>query len=739
MSNYLREWGFPKWSFQVGMGQNFLPLTVGDPFNWIMYFLGKDFILPVIFYVEFSKILVSGILFHLFLKELDIHPLASILGGLLFAFSSYLVIGGSWFQASNEAVCAALLLLSLALFFKRNNWYLVPVAFMMIAIYLTFWLYFYTIMTGIYATVHLTLKSKFRVRSAFDSYLKLAGLALFGMLMGSIFFFPNILQYLESPRVGGDASYFNKLANVFIFQTADIELSLTTIFRFFSNDLQSTGSEFYGWYNYFEAPMYYCGLISLFLFPQVFSIITRNKKGLLIGLILFGIVPLVFPYFRHLIWLFTGDYFRTYSFFLTIILIISSQTVLSHYLKGYYINWKILFFTFCFFMLVLFLPKYFYIRMEQDVLTNVQLILLALFLIMLLFQFKSVINLTKLLLFSIVIYEVIALTSFSVEGRVPLSESDVTERNFYNDTTIDAVKYIHEIDSSFYRIERNYSSSPAQHESLNDAMAQGYFGTSSYDSFNQLNYVRFLEEVDIIQRGNEIETRWALGLFKRPLLQSLASVKYFLIKQETQYLENFGYYPIGKIDSLTILLNNNYLPLGFSYSHYLSYDQFKKTYPNMKDALLLKTAVIESVPDLTKYTDLNAIDESRFQLPFSYKLDDYAMDVAKLRADTLIITNFTPNQIEGDIDLEKSKILFFSIPYDAGWTATVNGVNTELHRVNLGFMGLFLVPGQNKIILTFEPRLLKLGASLSVIFIILYLSLLFLYFKRNRKLPKLAM
>ena len=107
----------------------------------------------------------------------------------------------------------------------------------------------------------------------------------------------------------------------------------------------------------------------------------------------------------------------------------------------------------------------------------------------------------------------------------------------YRDGTINAVKYIKSIDSSlFFRIEKDYSSGNAEHTSLNDAMVQGYYGTTSYGSFNQLNYIEFLKAVKLIPRGDEGKTRWCNGVRGVPILMAFAGVKYFLTREENNNL-----------------------------------------------------------------------------------------------------------------------------------------------------------------------------------------------------------
>src|SRR5206468_6012931 len=89
---------------------------------------------------------------------------------------------------------------------------------------------------------------------------------------------PGLLQYLESPRVGGASSFFAKLQKQPVFGIADEWLRFTTIFRSFGADMLGNGSNFRGWQNYLEAPVFYCGIISLVLFPQFFISLGKRQK-----------------------------------------------------------------------------------------------------------------------------------------------------------------------------------------------------------------------------------------------------------------------------------------------------------------------------------------------------------------------------------------------------------------------------------------------------------------------------
>ncbi len=62
---------------------------------------------------------------------------------------------------------------------------------------------------------------------------------------------------------------------------------------------------------------------------------------------------------------------------------------------------------------------------------------------------------------------------------------------------------------------------------------------------------------------------------------------------------------------------------------------------------------------------------------------------------------------------DHERLLYFSIPHDRGWTATVNGAPTEIHTVNGGMMAVVVPAGEADIVFTFETPGLVLGAIVS--------------------------
>ena len=270
--DYLHTVGFPMWSFNVGMGQNLLPFCLRDPFDIILYIAGKDAVAYGLGYLEFIKVITAGILFFMYLRTFSFAPFACMAGSLLYAFSGFIILGSGWYMFSFEAVNAALLLLAFEKLFRNNSWTLFPVAVALIGISMPFNLYVYGLFLIIYAIFRHLDEKGWNTKSFLLLFSKISLLGLLGVGMSSLFLFSNILQLIESPRGSGGTSHFNELFSSPVFALSDSLQTITSAFRFFSNDLMGTGSNFKGWNNYLEAPLFYCGLISLLLFPLCFSI-----------------------------------------------------------------------------------------------------------------------------------------------------------------------------------------------------------------------------------------------------------------------------------------------------------------------------------------------------------------------------------------------------------------------------------------------------------------------------------
>ena len=98
------------------------------------------------------------------------------------------------------------------------------------------------------------------------------------------------------------------------------------------------------------------------------------------------------------------------------------------------------------------------------------------------------------------------------------------------------------------------------------------------------------------------------------------------------------------------------------------------------------------------------------------------------------IKSYEPNQLVYEVNTGKGGVVVFSEIYFPGWTATVDGVEQELGRVDYVLRALQVKPGKHEVVLSFFPKSISRTETVAyVAFIILALIIVFLLFRTIRK------
>lgn len=101
------------------------------------------------------------------------------------------------------------------------------------------------------------------------------------------------------------------------------------------------------------------------------------------------------------------------------------------------------------------------------------------------------------------------------------------------------------------------------------------------------------------------------------------------------------------------------------------------------------------------------------------------------------ITSYEPNKLVYDVHSDKGGVVVFSEIYYPGWTATVDGEEVELGRVNYILRALNVKPGNHKVELSFFPKSVDITETVAyVAYGILLLVILFLILMEWKKRKK---
>ncbi len=734
-ARYFHEIGTPKWSFQEGMGQSIFSGWLRDPFEMISYLLGPSSIPRVFIYIEVLKIILAGWVFYFFLKMWKISPLVSTIGALMFAYSGFMIIGACWYLFTYEGLMMALMLYGFEKIYqeKKGLWFFLSIVG--ISISMPFDLYLFGIFFITYVLFRLWLDRNFKLQHIKSMSIFMSVLGIAAILVTGQFFLETLVQLFNSPRGSGENSSFSYLSSRPMFQLIDKLQFGTFVMRQFSSDLMGSGSQFSGWFNFLEAPVSYSSCLSLILLPLSFTYFNKYERRVFLVFLGIWFFTLIFPYFRTLVWAFTGEYYRAYSMFFVIIFVLYSSIAFDRIIQSSRLNVLIIIISF---IGLLALLHYNYFKdtrnfaggipqIDSSVSTTVHLYLVAYTLLFILLKVLKKQEIV-IIIFILLIMELVSLDRLTVTRRDAMYVKELNEKVSYNDYTIEAVNWIKKQEKDlFYRIDKaGYFSSGAIHGSLNDNKIQGYYTTSNYNSFAQLNYVRYFKTMNIISKNNESEARWVPGLVGHPLLEIQNQVKYVLLKALIPAQWKLMFDSLSMQGDVKILRNKYVLPFGYTYNKVVKLSDFEKISPTKKEMVCFQTVVLDDTTFFKLSSQLK-----QYNLADTNVLNNFTFNMLKNMTDSLSTEHlrldmFSENRIKGNIKVKKNKIVYLSIPFDKGWQFKVNGQKINAFRVNGGMTGIFLPKGEYQIEMEFDLVYASKGLIMAGVGLLLIIGIILL-------------
>jgi uncharacterized membrane protein YfhO len=710
LSDYLRQVGVPSWSFRVGMGQNLYPY-VGTVLISPVIWLAKGLIAKALVYQHLLYVVIAGVLFAQFLIDRGLGVGSSLLGAILSSFSAYMCMGSCWYFHATEVVCFVFLLFAAERAVGRGRWAYLVLAVALVGLLGAFHLYLAALLLSFYVPARLVERYSWQPMLILRVCLVLAAVVAVGVGLGAIITLPNLYGLLNSPRGSGSVSSAATLSSFPVFGLESNLHYITAALRPFANDLLGTGTKFRGWQNYLEAPVTYCGLFCLLIFPQVFIAAKPGERviyGLLLGAI---VVPTLFPWFRYLFWGFRGDYYRVFSLFSILGIITLSMTAFSRYTHGAKVNFWLLAVTIIALMAMLYLPlKEMQRLIDPDLRRTVTLFLISYTILLAAGQLMKRQSVAAWAIIGLAALELIHFSRITVLKRDMVTKRELSQRIGYNDETVDAVRDLKIADDSFFRIDKTWPSGLSTFYSLNDAMVFGYYGTASYSSFNNLNYINFLLALDAISaRDAEEGTRWSYGLLGRPLLSGFACEKYLLANDPVPFQVSDQYEFVNRYGNIYLFRNKRFLPLGLTYSRCIAESAFLQMSTDEKAQALLHAVVLSGRNEMERLLPQVNLADLRRQM-LSTPLPD---TIGALRTKALQIQSFSQTQIEGTVRLDEKSVLVLQTPFDRGWRAYQDGRAAPVLKVDAGLLGVVLDAGEHEVKLRYHIPLVFAGMAVT--------------------------
>ncbi len=194
-------------------------------------------------------------------------------------------------------------------------------------------------------------------------------------------------------------------------------------------------------------------------------------------------------------------------------------------------------------------------------------------------------------------------------------------------------------------------------------------------------------------------------------LRSLLSVRWLFIKEDNEEQEPMpGYRHADNQLGFNIYENKNHLPMGFAYDSYINRREFDDTLQELRGNLLLKAVLLEDEA-IERHSDiLRPLTDDEIT---SLTEADYIADVADRRA--MAATSFKTDNLgfTAEITLQKEALVFFSVPWEQGWSASIDGEPVQVERASIGFMAVRAPAGSSTIRFDYRTYGLKEGAIIT--------------------------
>ena len=735
--------GAYKWSFTTDLGSNFIGsyafYLLGSPFFWLTIPFPNSFVpylMGPLLILKFACAAVTG---YLYIRRFTANSYSARLGGLLYAFSGFSVYN-IFFNHFHEAIIVfPLLLLAIEVNITERKRGVVALAVCLAAVTNYFFFFGMAVFSVIYYIVRVWSGVRFRIRT----FLSLAFEAVLGVLMSAAILLPAITAILGNERISHILLGWSGI----VYGKEQIYLNIIECF-FFPPDLPARPVFFPG------AEVRWSSLggwLPLFGMTGVITAFYALKKSFIKRIIIISAFMALVPILNSAFYAFNGSYYARWFYMPILIMCLATAIVFEENIdvrRGFRWTAGI---TLAFALVIGFFPR----RNEEEEIVfglfteseNMEyifrfwatvaisvgsLLLLKVLMVVFLKNRKRFILVSTA---AVCVVAVIYGNFFIALGR--LHSYDIN-RGMIN--TLLEGKLNLDGDKDTFRID-TYKGID------NTAMYMGYSGINAFHSIVPPSIMEFYKYIGI-QRdvGSRPGTDY-------PALRPLLSVKYLLDRKDDE--DNFaektgesampGYKYVKDENNFAVYENKNYIGYGFSPDYYMT-EEFLEPYSGSQKTRLMLKAVLLSPAQAKKYSkilkDLSVVaaDEAERayyaatgnteEMPEKPKNQDISMsltneqmaiDAARLNRTSAISFKTDKNGFTAKVKRDKQSLVIFTVPYDEGFTARVNGKTAKIEKVDVGFMAVVVPKGESTIRFDYETPGLKKGIYITIFSFIIFL------------------
>ena len=257
-----------------------------------------------------------------------------------------------------------------------------------------------------------------------------------------------------------------------------------------------------------------------------------------------------------------------------------------------------------------------------------------------------------------------------------------------------------------------------------------YWNIPSIRCFHSVVTPSIMEFYPTVDVKRDVSSKPEYDLYE---LRALLSVRYLYsdaaeTTEDSNICEGFRY--LETVNGYHIFENKNYIPMGFTFNEYITEEQYYSLHETQRSEALIYSIVLNESQERLygQYLRHNLSPEK----PLNY--DDFSVEAARRKRSAAYKFEYDEDGFSAKIFLSSGNLVFFSVPYEEGWTAYVNGKETAIEKVDVGFMAVFAEPGLNEIVFVYKTPGLALGAGISIAAVIaLAAYTVFFHFEQKRR------
>lgn len=705
------------WNFNTDLGANFIGsysfYMLGSPFFWLTLFFNNDTVPYLMGPLLMLKLGFSSLFSFLYLSRYIKNKEFTLIGALIYSFSGFSIYN-IFFNHFHEAIVIfPLLLYSFDELIYKNRKGLFSLCVFISCIMNYYFFVGQVIFLIIYWLSKIYSKDiKFNFKQLIHILLE----GIMGIAMSAFLLFPALLSAMQNTRVKDLPLGFDAI----LYTPSQRYLHIIESFFFWPDIPAQPNFTPDSAANWSSVAAY----LPFFSMTGVFSYLLNNKKTwlkfLIITLFIFAFIPALNSIFQ----LFNQIFYTRWFYMLTLMMSLSTVISLDEnydLLKGYFIT---LFITLIITLVIAFVPQNVIENEKNKIIFGlmaykdrfwiyVAISILSLAFGMILLNFQNNKNLfEKSLLFSVSFCIV-----FSSTYIIYLGKSNQTDtHSFFIPYAINGEKNINLPDTKFCRCDVFGGVD-------NQAMFWKIPTIQAFHTIVPGSIMNFYPSIGVTR---DVASRPDLSLYG---VRALTSCKWLFyhgdnLINKNNILPGFKYHSTQ--NGFDVFENNYFIPFGFTYDSYITRSEYNCINQNVRHLALLKTMILED-EYVNKYK--KEIDHTDNINKFKYTENDYFDDCLnrrKICCDEFTYDNFG---FSATINLknEKSKFVFFSVPWEKGWSATLNNEKIDIIKANVGFMAVLAPGGQvSKIRFNYVTPGLIPGIMVSIIAMLCYIIMIFM-------------